>query len=199
MKRLPGLVLAAALAGCASPAPDVAPAPQPAAQAGEAPRIVALRNAGFELDLARGSYCPPSWSCIMHSDATSYRYFLDETNPASGKRSLCFERVRNEPWAQATQGLFQEVTQLRGKRVRLSLSVRIDGAVEGAGPWIMAHGGSGNRLSHDERLAKGTQRWERMQLDFAVPPTTAVLEVGAMLHGAGRLCIDDARLEILPP
>jgi hypothetical protein len=199
MKRLSGLVVAAALAGCASPAPEVSPPRQAAAQPAGAPRIVELQNPGFEADLASGSYCPPKWSCIMHSDATSYRYFLDEKNPASGKRSLCFERVGNEPWAQATQGIFREVAELRGKRVRLSLSMRTEGVVEGAGPWFMAHGGGGGRLTHDERLVKGTQGWERVQLDFDVPPATAVLEVGAMLHGVGRLCIDDARLEILPP
>lgn len=158
--------------------------------------IVPLKNADFEQQYPPDWRCPPHWSCITHSDASSHRFFIDDRAPANGKRSLCVERVRDEPWALATQGLFD--TALRGRRLRLSISVRLEAASAGAGPWVMVQGGAGNQLFHDERLVKGTRAWQRIELDFSVPSEAAVIEVGAALHGGGKMCIDDARLEILP-
>ncbi|MGZ5032732.1 MAG: hypothetical protein ACXWAC_05995 [Usitatibacter sp.] len=187
IRALAAQFAAALLAACAA-GPD-AGAPS-AAMSG----FVPLQNSGFEADLPGDSRCPPKWGCTMHSDASSFRFFIDEAAPAEGKRSLCIERVGDEPWALATQGLFDRA--LRGSRLRLSIALRTEGVSIGAGPFVKVQGGSGNTLFHDERLIKGTQGWQRLDLEFTVPADAAVVEVGATLRGPGKLCLDDVRLEI---
>jgi hypothetical protein len=189
MKAVALSVLAACgIAACAAPGPGPATS---------ALRLVALPNADLEAEFPPGSRCPARWNCSSHADPDSYRFFIDETAPASGKQSLCIERVTNEPWAIAT--VTSSDPALRGARVRFSLSVRLEGATgPGAGPWVLVHGPSGN-LHHDQKLAQGRRGWERMAVEFTVPPNVRILEVGATLEGPGRVCVDDARLEILEP
>ena len=52
----------------------------------------------------------------------AFRFTLDERAPAEGRRSLCIERVADEPWALATQAV--PPAGVRGARVRLSMAVR---------------------------------------------------------------------------
>lgn len=179
------LLVSAAIAACASPA-----LPPAAAN----PRIVALPNADFEADFPAGSRCPARWACKSHADPDSHRFFLDEAAPAAGRRSLCIERVTKEPWALAT--LATSDPALRGARVRFSIQVRVEGAAQGGGAWVLVHGPSGN-LHHDQRLVQGKRDWERLALEFTVPANAQIVEVGATLEGPGRMCLDDARLEIL--
>ena len=167
------------------------------ALAAPAAEPVILQNAGFELDAPAGDKCLPKWGCTMHSNAESFRFFLDETAPASGRRSACIERIHAEPWAVLGQAMFDN--RFRGKRLRLSMVVRTEGVEVGAGPWIVAKGGAGESLAHAQRLVKGTHAWQPMEVELDVPAQASVLTVGATLEGHGRACIDDVRLEVLPP
>lgn len=186
--RLLTALAAISVAGCASPPT----APPPAAVASI--RTIALPNGDFEADFPPGGRCPQRWACKSHADPDSHRFYLDESAPAAGKRSLCIERRTHEPWALAT--LATSDPALRGARVRFSIQVRVDGAPQGGGPWVLVHGPTGN-LHHEQRLVQGKRDWERVFLEFTVPPSAQIVEVGATLEGAGRICIDDARLEIL--
>jgi hypothetical protein len=182
------LLLSCVAAACASP--PAPPATVPAAPA----RFVALPNGDLEADWPAEGRCPSRWGCKSHADPHSHRFFLDETAPAAGRRSLCIERVTREPWALATLAISDPA--LRGARVRFSLQVRVDGAEGGGGPWVLVHGPSGN-LHHEQRLVTGRRGWESLAIEFTVPASAQIVEVGATLEGAGRVCIDDARLEIL--
>jgi hypothetical protein len=180
------LVAAAMLAACVA-TPQEAPV-QPAAAAG-----IPLRNAGFENASTAGERCPEGWSCTMHANPDSFRFVLDPSAPAEGRRSLCIERVTNEPWAVASQSV--PATALRGRRVRFSIAVRGEGMTgPGGGPWLLLNGPAG-MLAHEERIAIRGAAWERQSIEFTVPPQAVALELGATLQGPGRMCIDDARLE----
>ncbi len=185
MRAALALALAPLLAACAA-----APAPAPSAPG----RGIALRNPGFESERVR-ERCPWGWDCTAHADPGAYRFRLDDRAPGAGKRSLCIERVKGEPWGSITQGRFDG--SLAGKRVRFSILARVEGAGEGAGPMAVVHDGSGRLLAHGEKKVRATQGWERLALELAVPAGAVVLEVGAVLEGPGRLCMDDARLEVL--
>ena len=159
--------------------------------------LVALRNPGFEDKPYPGGACPPGWDCIMHAGKDSFRFFDDETAPAQGKRSLCIEPLTREPWAIASQGLF-DIAQMRGSRVRFSVAVRLDAITgDGAGPFASAQGGSGAVIAVASHLLRGTQGWQRVEVELDVPSGAALVEVGVSLVGRGRVCLDDARLEIL--
>jgi hypothetical protein len=158
---------------------------------------VALKNPGFENAARKSERCPEGWECTMHSNPDSFVFKVESPEGAAGKQALCVERVLPEPWSLVTQSV--QGAALRGARLRFSVALRVeraDGA--GAGPWAVVHGPSGN-LVHEERLLKATQGWERVAVDFPVGTMAQTVEVGATLQGGGRICIDDARLEVRAP
>ncbi len=185
------LVIAFASA-CATGGPTPAPTPGAAP-----PAAVALRNADFEQPSRQGERCPAGWACKMHADPESFRFTLDPERPAEGRQSLRIERRTREPWAVATQVVRPPALDaLKGRRVRVSLAVRVDGATgKGAGPWTLVHGPRGN-LAHAKKLVKGSQDWERLAVEVDVAPSALMLEVGATLEGPGRVWIDDLRVEV---
>jgi hypothetical protein len=183
----------AALVACAQPAlapPPAAAAPAKPAAIARSP--VALRNPSFEADMGAERRCAPAWDCTTHNDPLAFRFFLQE-NAAAGGRSLCVERVANEPWALVTQAF--DNPALRGARVRLSMAVLVEAASgEGAGPWALV---PGNPPLNPRRLVRGTAGWQRLAVDFTVPANAAMVEVGATLEGPGKACFDDVRLEVV--
>jgi hypothetical protein len=162
-------------------------------------RNVPLANADFEADFPARSNCPSGWGCVMHSDPYSFRFYLDETAPRSGKRSLCIEPLKKEPWAMANQTLIDKSWQ--GSRVRFSIDVwsEATGGDEGhgSGPYITVQGGSGQVLATTRNLIKGPPGWRRVEAELIAPANGFVLEFGIAIVGPGRVCADDARLEIL--
>lgn len=193
MRSSVAMVLAAALAGgCAAPveapvAKSVAGAPLPGP--------VALRNPGFEADARPGANCATGWACTMHKDPDSFRFFADEAGAAQGARSFCVEPVKKEPWAFITQALFDK--SLHGARLRFSIAMRLTDVVgRGAGPWAQVQV-PGRPKQTVQKLVTKAQGWETHSVEFEVPANAEFVEVGAMLHGSGRACFDDARLEIL--
>lgn len=196
MRRFAILASAVAvLAACAAqPAlPPATAASAPAKPAAIASLPVALRNASFEADMGPDRRCAPAWDCTMHNNPLAFRFFLQE-NAAAGGRSLCVERVADEPWALVTQAF--DNPGLRGARVRLSMAVLVEAASgEGAGPWALV---PGNPPLNPRRLVRGTTGWQRLAVDFTVPANAVMVEVGATLEGPGKACFDDVRLELVP-
>ncbi len=142
--------------------------------------------------------CPAGWSCSAHNDMSSFRFFVDAKRPAGGAQSGCAERVGREPWALMTQTV-PDVASLRGKHVRFTANVRVEGVVgDGGGVFILAQGGSGQTLKHAKEQRQDTQYWNSLQVDLLVPQEAFVLEVGLVLEGKGMACIDDAVLEVIP-
>ena len=184
-----GVCLAGAaslVAACAIPAPPAVPAP-------EAARAIALKNPGFE-EPATARACPVGWDCTMHNDPTSFRFFLDQSAPAAGRASLCIEPAGKEPWGIASQGVF-DIAALRGARLRFSAAIRVEAVTgDGAGPFISAQGAS---LARDFVLVKGTQGWRRIAVEIEVPAGAPFIELGVTLEGRGRVCLDDALLEVV--
>ncbi len=173
----------ALLTGCAGPPPFDPPREAPS---------VELKNSGFEIDPRPGYACFVGWNCQMHSDPTSYRFWIDETLPRKERRSACIERIRDD-WGLMTQDISDP--SLRGKRARFSFDMRIEGVTgNGAGPWVEVNGSGGGYF---QKLVTGTRGWERGTIEFTVSEAAWMLRVGAVLEGPGRLCLDDVRLEIL--
>ena len=203
MKRLAGLAgIGLLAASCALPQ---------AGGAGGSGKGVALPNANFEK--AYKVTCPPDWSCVAHADPFSFRFYIDEARPGEGKRSLCIEPKTREPWGKAVQAMREG--PWRGKRVRFSMLVRAEDVAHtqegmGAGIFAFAHtstpvGTAATKhstvqvgaLVRSEKLIHGTADWQRLAVELDVPQNTNVLEVGVTLIGTGRVCADDALLEVL--
>ena len=180
------------LAGCAGVVPETA---GPGAQASDALREVALANPGFEDAWIRPD-CAPHWDCIMHSDPHSFRYFNDEAAPASGKASLCIEPKGHEPWGMASNVVVDST--LAGHRLRFTLRVRVtDVAGAGGGLLVTVHDGFGRMVARELRLVTGTSSWQPLSIEFDVPKDMHDVDLSLYLQGAGRVCGDDAKLEVL--
>jgi hypothetical protein len=197
------VIVAFALGACAAPPAPVAPreARAPAAPAqlptGQAASSLALRNPGFEEPPTPGRACPTGWDCLMHVSSDSFRFSYDEAHPAQGARSACFESVGKEPWGKLVQGQ-QHMEALRGHRVRLSALVRLENvAGRGAGPLLIAQGGSGAEVASRAELKAGSAGWHAVSAELEIPRSTFLLEVGFVLYGHGRICADQVRLEVL--
>lgn len=196
MPRRAGAVVALVLAGCAASAPpSTSTAPQPAVRATpSAPAPIALRNAGFEEPPRVGERCAPGWSCTAHAHPEAFRFDLG-SDAAEGARALCVERVHPEPWAIVSQNL-DALPAWHGRTLRFSVSVRsagVDGP--GAGPWALVHGVHGQLLKHEQKLVARTAGWERHAIEVPVAAGAARLEVGVVIEGGGRVCLDGAHLE----
>lgn len=189
------VVAAVSIGACA--AEPSRPAQPAKAEGKKENRAVALKNPGFENAPRQAQRCPEGWECTMHADPESFVFRVEAPEGAQGKQALCIERVTHEPWALVTQSL--PGAAHRGAAMRFSVALRIDRADgAGAGPWAVVHGPSAN-LVHEERLQKATKGWERVSVDFPVGATAQLVEVGATMQGGGRICIDDARLEVRAP
>lgn len=193
--------LAVVLAACVAPAPVAPPVvavyQPPAGPPLAAPGPFALRNQGFEDNVPMRSRCAPGWSCTMHADIKSFRFYSDDEGAAEGKRSFCIEPTGKEPWALMTQGTFDR--SLHGVRMRFSIAMRLTGVEgRGAGPWAQVVGPWRERPTY-QSLTRESPGWQTRSVEFDVPADAVTVEVGATLRGKGRACFDDARLEVLHP
>ena len=198
MMRIAIFVFAtAAITACAADAPQRPSAPAAAKADAKEGRPVALKNPGFENAARKSERCPEGWHCTMHSNPESFVFQVETLEGAQGKQALCIERVLPEPWALVTQAL--PAASLKGEKLRFSVALRVDRADGGgAGAWAVVHGATGN-LAHEERLLKSTRGWERVSVEFPVAAAAQLVEVGATMQGGGRVCIDEARLEVRAP
>ncbi|HXS51539.1 MAG TPA: hypothetical protein VN782_03325 [Usitatibacter sp.] len=156
-----------------------------------------LANADFEQRPAVAGDCAPGWGCSSHADPASFRFFTGPGAPGGGTASLCIEPVKHEPWARVAQSRFDPA--LRGRHLRFSIDARLEGVTgSGAGALVVAHDGHGGTIASRRSLLTGTRDWGSLFVDFEVPAAAAEVEVGAILEGRGRLCIDNAHVEVLP-
>ncbi|HSN21053.1 MAG TPA: hypothetical protein VLS49_10255, partial [Usitatibacter sp.] len=87
--------------------------------------------------------------------------------------------------------------KLRGRHLRFSVDAKlVEVTGRGAGAVVTAHDGHGNRLLSKERIMTGTHDWQTLVVDFDVPAEAAEVDVGGVLEGRGRLCLDNARVEV---
>lgn len=184
------LAVLALAAGCAQTG---APPATPPAATGP----VVLRNADFEAADPSGRACPVGWGCSAHNKPEAFRYGIDTAHVSQGKQSVSIERTIPEPWALVVQAI--AVERLRGQRIRLTLSVRHEGAGGGIGPFVKAQNGVGVAIGAAQQVVAGPTDWKRVSVEFDVPRDTMVLEVGALREGAGRSWMDDVVLEVLGP
>jgi hypothetical protein len=175
---------------CATPQATQAPAAASNAQ-------IALRNPGFEESPPPREECPPGWGCLAHAGPGSFRYFVDESNPGAGKKSLCIQRIDPvQPWAKVAQGI--RYTTPRGVRMRFSGLVRTQAVKgRGAGPIVVVQGGGGEILATQSQPVVGDTAWHPFSVEVDVPVQAFLLDVGVALEGDGLACFDDLRLEVV--
>ena len=175
--------------------------PSAPAATGGSGTLVELKNPGFQEPIRPGENCAIGWGCTMHNDPHSFRFFHVEGIGPSGGRAYCIEAVGREPWGRLDQAIGKErVVPIRGSKLRFSVSVKTDGMTAGqAGPALKAYSGSGRILQNVMNLQPRKDGWQRLQVEATLPPDTFLLDIGVVFEGKGRVCVDDARLEMTEP
>ncbi len=89
----------------------------------------------------------------------------------------------------------------RGKRLRLSGSVKAEGVTYRAGLFLGVPGPN-EMLSLDEmedRPIQGTQDWKRYEVSAIVPEESEFITFGMLLFGRGEVWLEDVCLEVEEP
>ena len=107
----------------------------------------------------------------MHANPRSFASTSTRRRRPPARASLCIEPVTREPWARAVQAS-NDIT-LRGKTLRLSVNVRLEGAEAGNGSRGVARSsrrraGAASTLASKANLVKGTG-WQRVEAEIEVP------------------------------
>lgn len=192
--RRPILVLglhAAALASSPSPVQAVA---------------IQAANAGFE-DGEIGE-TPPHWGVNapgIPADAPQpYVALIDADDPGEGRASVRLERVgaAGAPGQYGALGSGVDASLYRGRRVRMTASVRVDPGT--AGPvalWFStsrANGRPGTVRNTFDRPIRNIA-WADHSIEIDVEEDALGVALGLFLSGAGRAWFDDVRLEDIGP
>jgi hypothetical protein len=173
-----------------------------ASAAAAASTPVPLINAGFESTKPGMSGNPEGWVSIQHAGDLSYTFRLDEAVRHAGARSVRIDNVGPEPFGSIYQQL--PAAAHRGKRLRFSAWLRTESvrgsATGGGGVLILQAMQNGAPLAWNhmkDTAVAGSTEWQRYQVALDIPATADRIEVGAMLHGPGKLWLDDAVLETI--
>lgn len=184
------LLFAATGVCCAAEAPPSA-TPAPVAHA------IKLVNPDFEPKPVTGGGIE-GWDTSSHATANAYTFDLDDKAKHAGKASLRIRRSGKEPWGMVHQTL--PAAGLAGRTLVFSAWLRTDKAIgEGAilALRTLAGGAVDSHVFMDPPVT-GTRDWRRYSVRLAIPRSTSVVEIGAMLQGDGTLWLDDAELVALP-
>jgi hypothetical protein len=135
-----------------------------------------------------------------------YQQFLDQTVRRNGHPTICMKSIGDAvmgDWITYDRTM-PDVTPFLGKRVKFSAMIKCEGVKLSGGPVIRSVGPVNSTLKMDEqrnggkRPLKGTMDWKLYSTYLNVPDNAADLSAGVTLSGAGKVWIDDVKLEIIP-
>ncbi len=163
--------------------------PQPAPQLPAAP---AQAPATSEIPRAKLA-TPAGWG----GGGEGYELGVDETVKFSGKSSGCIRSTDDPgPFGSLTQGFM--AARYRGKRLRLSAQVKVDGVEQQSGLWMRVNGKTPKPLAFDnmgDRPITGTADWKKYEVILDVPEEAEQIYFGFLLAGKGRAWVDDIAFE----
>jgi hypothetical protein len=64
---------------------------------------------------------------------------------------------------------------------------------------MLAEALDSSAVLHAQKLVAKTSGWQRLAVEGVVPATAWRLQVGVLFDADGPACVDDVRLEVLPP
>ncbi|MFK7784518.1 MAG: hypothetical protein AB8B56_05375 [Crocinitomicaceae bacterium] len=88
----------------------------------------------------------------------------------------------------------------RGKRVKLTASIKSEEVIDWAGMWMRVDGADDKVLSFDnmqDRPIVGTTEWKECEIILDVPKESEMLAYGVLLSGAGNVWIDQFKFEVV--
>ena len=125
---------------------------------------------------------------------------LDPAAVHGGKPShLLASKAENDQGFGTLMQMFKGKAYL-GKRVRLSAWVKAEKVVDWAGVWMRVDGPNGKSTAFDNMQShpiKGTLDWERYEVVLDMAPDSSALALGILLHGKGKVWMEEPVLEVV--
>jgi AraC-like DNA-binding protein len=131
-----------------------------------------------------------------------YEYGLDQHNFFKETKSA-FLKSRQVKIGDGEFGTVMQQFKAKnylGKRIRFSGFVKADNVKGWGGLWMRIDSVSANTLKLDNmqnRAVKGSSGWNYYSTVLDVPENSAVISIGILLSGEGKLWLDNARLDLV--
>jgi C-terminal processing protease CtpA/Prc len=149
---------------------------------------------------------PMGWALASSSQRFGYSVAISPNNPKEGGRCLQMSRDARDDNAMAVGNISQTVdaAPFRGKRVRLSAAIRVDGT-SGAGSaylWLRSDLKNASASGFFDNMADRpviSKDWAYYEIVGDIEDQADKLRFGLMLLGNGSAWLDDLTLEVLGP
>ena len=125
----------------------------------------------------------------------------DSTLFQHGRKCATLESVHDNPADFCTLMQTIMVKEYAGKRVRMTGYIKSQGSDVKGAMWIRVDD-FGNKISADfdnmmDRPVTGNSDWQKCEIVFDVPEK-AVVALGFILQGTGKIWVDNVSLEVVP-
>ncbi|MES1210827.1 MAG: hypothetical protein ABUL63_00705, partial [Acidobacteriota bacterium] len=164
------------------------------------PQAIPLVNPGFE-DGTLGQPAP-GWSAPPTMVEGGYSFRTAGEKPESGKKCLAISRSgpKKNPQAFGASAQTIDAALYRGKRIRFTAAVRIEGgAHDVAQLWMRVDRPDGAMGFFDNMGDRPvtSPTWQKVQISGPVAADAQSIKVGFLLSEGGRAWFDSATLEVL--
>lgn len=150
--------------------------------------------------LAASQPVPAGWM-LAGDKPTEYAVSIEAT-AHSGKNAARLACIATQPSGFGTLMQMFDAATYRGKRLRLTASVKTLDVSGWAGVWMRIDGASVPPLAFDnmqDRPIKGTTEWAQYTVVLDVPDAAQAIAFGVLLRGAGSVWVDDFDFKMVEP
>lgn len=126
---------------------------------------------------------------IAGSCPQDYTRGIEPTAP-DGTHAAFFKNAVEEPRGNVVLQQVVNAYNYRGKRIRLSATLRAEGVAQQASLYL-AHGVVSN--TRMERSIQGTADWQTYDITFSIPEEPGQIEFGLVFYGPGQIWLRDAQ------
>lgn len=140
---------------------------------------------------------PDGWR--RRGGTNDYEVGVDGTVRTGGKRSAYLKTTSMSPKNFVNLMQSFRADDYRGKRVRLSAQVRVQGIAGSAALWMRIDSES-KTVGFDnmsERAIRSAGDWKRHEIVLDVPPESFNISFGVMFDGRGQAWVDDFQFEVV--
>jgi len=161
---------------------------------------------GFTLE-AVGKDVPLTDDTLWHSFSWRgvYGDKIDPNTKRNGRPTTMFASTaadaRVPEWGSYDYAI-RDIDTLRGKRVRVTMWLKCQGVTAGSGPHLRVYGANFQRLADEGQRARrplrGTMDWRQYEAITDVPLDADVIYPGITMNGAGKIWVDEVKVEVVP-
>lgn len=142
---------------------------------------------------------PNGWF-IAGNNPNSYKMGIDKTMGKDGKNAATIKSAKKKIKGFGTLMQMCKADKYKGKKVKMSGSMKSENVKDWAGFWLRVDGASGECLAFDnmqDRSVKKTTDWTNYEITLNVSEGASNLAYGALLSGTGQIWFDNITFEIV--